>query len=463
MDDEIINTENFHELIPDEMIINTAGEYNCEDKRDRYLSLKILFWGIILISTDVKRSIYPQIISILPKLFKKYGKGRVSVTRSALCKRYANMNYEIFKDIYVKTLEKYGGLLDTDLGKTLSVFKDVHIVDSTSIKLSVLLEEVFSATNKNKAALKIHTKFSLKKFVPIDIEVGSQKEHDSNYDFVSEDDGILYLTDLGYWDFDLFERIMNKGSSFVFRLKKGCVVRIEEVLFGDKMFEGKTLSEVIPFINTDLIDLKVKLNGISKPLRVVGLKHEGEWYFYLTCIFDERITPEIIYQIYRLRWIIELVFNDLKNAISLKTIAGENKNVVMIEIYAGLLFFLLTRIIMVLAAKKLTAEQKEKICTEKIVVNETEKRDMSKNTEKEEYTKEIKEKVDVKELEKPEDGYSIDKCVGYVKANAYDLFESIILHNREQLEDTLLDIIYLINSQGFIEGRQGKKALSGVT
>ncbi len=396
--------------------------------------------------------------------FKKYGKGEVTVTASALCKKYAELDWKILRDIYNATLEKYGTLLDTDIGETLRVFKDVHIIDSTSINLSVLLEEVFSATNKNMAALKIHTKFSLKKFVPIDIEVGSQKVHDSNYDFVSGEKGILYLADLGYWDFNLFERIMNKSSFFLFRLKKGCVVRIIEVLSGDKMFKGKTLSEIICFINTDSIDLKVKLNGISKPLRVVGLKHEGEWYFYLTCIFDEKITPEIIYQIYRQRWTIELVFNDLKNAINLKTIAGENDNIVMIEIYAGLLFFLLTRIIMALAAKELTAEQKEKICTEKIVVNKTKKKDIPKNQGKEEHVNETKKEDDVKKLEKTEDGYSTEKCIDDVKAYAYDLFESIILHNHKQLESTLSSIIYLFNSRrGFIERRQKKKALSGVT
>ncbi len=463
MNNKTITKKNFYDLIPDEDIINTARKYGYEDERDRYLSLKIIFWGIVLISTDIKRSIYPQIIRILPKLFKKYGKGEVTVTASALCQKYAALDWKIFRDIYNATLEKYGGLLDTDIGETLSVFKDVHIIDSTSINLSVLLEKVFSATNKNMAALKIHTKFSLKKFVPIDIEVGSQKVHDSNYDFVSGEKDILYLADLGYWNFNLFERIMNKGSFFLFLLKKGCVVKIEEVISGDKMFKGKTLSEIIHFINTDSIDLKVNLNGVNKPLRVVGLKHEGEWYFYLTCIFDERLTPKIIYQIYRLRWTIELVFNDLKNAINLKTIAGENENVVMIEIYTGLLFFLLTRIIMALAAKDLTAEQKKKICTEKIVVNETKDKDISEKQGKEKHTNETRKEDDVKKQEKTEDGYSTKKCIGDVKAYAYDLFESIILHDHKQLESTLSSIIYLFNSRGFIERRQKKKALSGVT
>jgi len=458
-----MNKEEFHTIISDEDIINTARNYGYEDERKRCLILKILFWGIVFIgSIDDRNKIYSLIIRMLPKLFKRYGEEAKTVTPAALSKKYAVMDYRIFRDIYIKTLEKHFELLETDVGEVLGKFKDIHIIDSTSIRLSVLLQDVFEATNKNTAALKIHMKFSLKNFVPIDIEISSQKKHDSKYDFVSEESNILYISDLGYWDFKIFKKIIRKGSFFLSRLKKGCVVKIEKVLSGDKLFEGKTLSEIIPLINTDSIDLKVKLNGVSKPLRVVGLKHEGEWYFYLTCLFDEKLTPQVIYQIYRQRWTIELVFNDLKNVINLRNIAAKNPNIVGIEIYATLLFFLLTRIIMALAAKERAEEQKE-FCAEKISVNETGNGSVSESPEKTDDTQETKNEDGTKKSEKVEEGYSMRTCLGHVKAHAYDLFESLVLNDTKQLEETLSIIIYLMNTNGFIKGRGGRKALSGVT
>jgi hypothetical protein len=231
---------------------------------------------------------------------------------------------------------------------------------------------------------------------------------------------------------------MRKKSFFLSRLKTGCDPKIEKILSGYyKTYGGQNLSELLPLINVDSIDLEVKLNGIEKPLRVVGLRYNGKWYLYLTNIFNERFTPQIIYQIYRQRWVIELVFNDLKNVINIKKIATENENAVKIEIYSALILFLLTRIVMALAARD--NKEQNKMHTEKIVIKETE------------------------DFEGTKDGYSMRKCIGIVKIYAYELFEAIILHNLKRLRHILSIIIRLINSIGFIERRGGRKALSGVT
>jgi len=42
-------------------------------------------------------------------------------------------------------------------------------------------------------------------------------------------------------------------------------------------------------------------------IRLVGLLYEGTWRFYLTNIFDAAFTPQIIYDLYRQRWSIEIL------------------------------------------------------------------------------------------------------------------------------------------------------------
>jgi len=179
-------------------------------------------------------------------------------------------------------------------------------------------------------------------------------------------------------------------------------------------------------------------------------------------VFDEKFTPNIIYQIYRLRWVIELVFNDLKNVINIRNIAAKNPNIVKIEIYATLIFFLLTRIIMALAAKKRDAEQKE-FCAEKIVVNENNDKSATEKIKEVKNVKGSKNGSIAKISKKIEDGYSMSTCLKHVKAYAYNIFKSIILHDNKQLEETLSIIMFLINTNRFITRRGGKKALSGVT
>jgi hypothetical protein len=165
-------------------------------------------------SLKENQGLYPQIIKNLPRLFQQYGINALTVTKAAISKKLAKIDWRIFRDIYIDTLDKYSALIETDMGDTLNVFRDIHLIDSTSIRLTVLLEEAFKATNKGASALKLHTKFSLRRFVPIDIKIGPQKEHDINYDFVSNERDVLYVADLGYWCFDLFKKLCVRRAFF---------------------------------------------------------------------------------------------------------------------------------------------------------------------------------------------------------------------------------------------------------
>lgn len=72
----------------------------------------------------------------------------------------------------------------------------------------------------------------------------------------------------------------------------------------------------------------------------------------MTNIFEARFDPQLIYELYAQRWQIEIFFNLIKNVLSLENIISKNKNGIMIEIYSALIFYLLTRIIIALAAQK---------------------------------------------------------------------------------------------------------------
>ena len=86
---------------------------------------------------------------------------------------------------------------------------------------------------------------------------------------------------------------------------------------------------------------------------LVGLFHEEKWRFYVTNIFEISFTPQFIYELYVQRWQVEIFFNLIKNVLSLENIASKTKNGIMIEIYSALILYLLTRIVIALAAKKI--------------------------------------------------------------------------------------------------------------
>jgi hypothetical protein len=158
------------------------------------------------------------------------------------------------------------------------------------------------------------------------------------------------------------KKIIDAGSFFVMRLKSNCdplIVKVAATEFPHLV--GKRLSEINDFLATQTaigaIDLTVQLSKAKKPhlnddVRLVGLFHEEQWHFYVTNIFEVRFTPQFIYELYAQRWQVEIFFNLIKNLLSLENIISQTKNGIMIEIYSALIFYLLTRIVIALAAQK---------------------------------------------------------------------------------------------------------------
>jgi hypothetical protein len=158
------------------------------------------------------------------------------------------------------------------------------------------------------------------------------------------------------------QKIMDAGSFFVMRLKSSCdpiIVTVSQAKF--QHLVGKRLSEIGDFLKEHTpigaLDLTVQLSKAKKPrfkkdVRLVGLFYEGDWRYYVTNIVDQSFTPQMIYALYAQRWQVEIFFNVLKNVLNLQTVISRNKNGIMIEIYSALILYLLTQIIIALAAQK---------------------------------------------------------------------------------------------------------------
>jgi IS4 transposase len=221
---------------------------------------------------------------------------------------------------------------------------------------------VFDSVHPGRSSLKLNTKYSLKVAAVTKLQVSSGKRHDSRFSFVTKEANCLYLIDLGYWSFRLMKKIVDAGSFFVMRLKGNCDPLIIKVAASEfQHLVGRRLSECADLLAAHVasaeIDLTVQLSKAKKPclkddIRLVGLFHEGQWRFYVTNIVAHRFTPQLIYDLYTQRWQVEIFFNLIKNVLALENIVSHTRNGIMIEIYSALIFYLLTRIVIALAAKK---------------------------------------------------------------------------------------------------------------
>jgi len=361
------NYKKFQEILSDTELTALFEKHGVEDIRERKLSVYHFFWLMVLsaLEPSVRGSIlqligfFLGIIVIFPALQAKVG-GKLSKT--AVSQRLNGVTWYVFRGVYQHVLAKYKHLLGATEVQFLGKFKDAFAIDGSVIKLCQQMEKIFESVHQHKASLKLNVKYSLKLEVLTKLQVSSAKRHDSRFSFVTKETCRLYLVDLGFWSFKLMQKIMDAGSFFVMRLKSSCdplVVKVSDPHL--QALVGKKLSDITAWLQTqtDLseIDLVVQLSSAKKPrfkedIRLVGLLYEDVWHFYVTNIFDKDFTPTLIYELYALRWQIEIFFNVIKNVLSLQNIISRNKNGIMIEIYAALIFHLLTRIVIALAAQK---------------------------------------------------------------------------------------------------------------
>ena len=355
----------FQQILADDELADLFKKHGVQDERKRKLFVRCFFWLMIFSAAEPSRrgSMLTLIGFFLGAIALLYPEKKIdSLSKNAVSKRLKNVTWYLFRGVYNHLLNRYAKLLDSQDRKFLGRFRDAFAVDGSVVSLTKTLEKVFKSVHKNKASLKLNVKFSLKVAAVSKLQVTSGKQHDSRFSFVTQTANCLYLIDLGYWSFGLMKKIIDAGSFFVMRLKGNCDPLIVKVS-GDKAqhLVGKRLSEIGGFLTTQVaqgfIDLTVQLSRAKNPrfkedVRLVGLFHEEQWRFYVTNIVEADFTPQVIYELYAQRWQVEIFFNLIKNVLTLENIISQTKNGIMIEIYSALIYYLLTRIVIALAAQK---------------------------------------------------------------------------------------------------------------
>jgi hypothetical protein len=356
----------FQEILSDAELAALFTKHHVRDERERKLFVRCFFWLMVFSAGEPSRrgSLLQLIGFFIGAMALLYPEaGVTSLSKTAVSKRLINVSWYLFRGVYNHLLGRYNKILNVQDMKFLGQFKDAFLVDGSVIAVHKQLENVFKSVHKGHASLKLNTKFSLKSAAVTKLQVTSGKRHDSRFSFVTQEANCLYLVDLGYWSFRLMKKIIGAGSFFVMRLKSSCDPIIVKVAASEfQHLVGKRLSEIDAFLAGQSaigeIDLTVQLSIAKNPhlkddVRLVGLFHEEKWHFYVTNIFEIRFTPQFIYELYAQRWQVEIFFNLIKNVLSLENIVSKTKNGIMIEIYSALILYLLIRIVIALAAKKI--------------------------------------------------------------------------------------------------------------
>jgi hypothetical protein len=351
----------FTDLLSNEELERVAIQYGVADQRERKLPLRVFFWLMVLSASQptVRGGLF-----LLVAFFVAAQSGlflmahALTLTKMALSLKLQQTTWFFFRGVYNRLLDQYETGLPHFQRKLLAPFNEVFILDATITRVYTTLQKVLPSV-QHQAAAKINVRFSLRNLTVDTAQVTAGTRHDNRFSGITTQPGILYLFDLGYWSFSRLKKIITATSYFVCRLKASCdplIVAVAQPRWQGLI--GTRLSEIRDRLQGDTtLDVTVRLSKAKTPrcdadIRLVGLLYEGVWRFWITNIFAPAFTPQVIYDLYRQRWAVEMFFHVFKHLLHSEHLIARNKNGIMVEIYSALIFYLLTQIVIRLAAQK---------------------------------------------------------------------------------------------------------------
>ena len=213
----------------------------------------------------------------------------------------------------------------------------VYAFDASTIDLCLSVF-AWAPPQSTKAAIKLRTLLDLRGNIPSFIHITDGNTHEVNVmdDLVLEP-GAFYLMDRGYLDFARLFVIHEAKAFFVTRSKSNTKFK-------------RRYSHPVDRINTTVLcDQTGGLSGClagkdyPAPMRRIVVKDDaGKRLVFLTNNFT--LKPELIADLYRQRWQVELFFKWIKQHLRIKVFFGTSENAVKTQIWIAISTYLLIAI-----------------------------------------------------------------------------------------------------------------------
>lgn len=191
-------------------------------------------------------------------------------------------------------------------------------------------------------AAKMHVAFEVLRGIPVKVTIteGNGNEKHELRGMLEPDR--LYVIDRGYVEYQLFQDILDRGSSFIGRIRNNAVWTIDE----ERPVSAKARADGVRR------DLVVRLGGdqsgaaLKQPLRIVEVEtgktnSRGEPEILLLVTDRMDLDVELVALGYRFRWSVELFFRWLKCILGCRHLLSHSQNGVAIQVYLAIIASLL--------------------------------------------------------------------------------------------------------------------------
>ena len=257
-----------------------------------------------------------------------------SVTRSNLSKANEQRDYRIFENYARFMIEQ---ARKRRLDKIFELEGHVYAFDSTTIDLCL---SVFgwAKFRKHKGGIKMHTLYDVEAQVPAFVYITPANVHDTKaMPEIPYEQGAYYIFDRGYNDYGNLFKINLVGGFFVLRAKTN--VRLKP-----RTWKRRLPKVIISDVIGNFSGYKSRKLYLEELRKIVYVAPEdGKVYIFLTNNLTAR--AELICELYRNRWSVELFFKWIKQHLRIKRFWGTSENAVRIQIYCAIITYCLVAIV----------------------------------------------------------------------------------------------------------------------
>ena len=269
--------------------------------------------------------------------------------RSTLSDANSQRSYMVFESIYYDLLNQYHSFISDSRLKGMSI-RNLKIIDSSTISL---FSEILAGAGRNKldgsrkkGGIKVHAMMDAFSGVTEFVRITAAKVHDKTFlhnlkllpdSFIVFDKGYIHYLQYAKWS--------NQKVWFVTRMKENAVYHVTKVII-DRTKKNRARGVIKEqFITVGYKD-KFGEPQRLKLRRITFLADDGKQYVFITNNF--KISANQIALIYKNRWMIELLFKQIKQNFPLRYFWGDSLNAIKIQVYC----VLIAQLLMVVIRKK---------------------------------------------------------------------------------------------------------------
>ena len=273
--------------------------------------------------------------------------------RSTLSDANTKRSFLVFATIYEALLKQYHSFISDSRLKGLSI-RNLKVIDSTTIQL---FSEILRGVGRNptdggkkKGGLKVHALMDAFSGVTEFVRMTEAREHDRKFLYhlkLAPNSWLVF--DKAYTVYQQFMKWTGQKVWFVTRMKDNADFHVTKVLV-DKTKK----KNAVGVLKEQYITVGVKQAGKEsqrlKLRRITYKTKEGKVYVFITNNFT--LPASQIATIYKNRWMIELLFKQIKQNFPLRYFWGNSTNAIKMQVYCVLIAQLLMVVIRKKAATK---------------------------------------------------------------------------------------------------------------